>query len=274
MTIALLSILVAFSVSYLSDAVGESRYQETLEEMRAIRDALVGDPQAAMRGGASSGIGATAGSAAGGSGSYRFGYAGDMGGLPSVASISDLVGALLVAPGGSSWQANAVVRFGLGWNGPYLIKKSDSDDFTLDAWGSDYLYDFSGEPVILKSLGANLELGGTGLDSDLSLDIPSALIKGTVHGVILNGGAPWSGLAQIEINYPDGDGVLVSPTVVFDMDTDHGGAFSFDDIPLGMRSVKIYVPSIAAPTQTVGPAVFTMDRANFVIPPRLLDLTP
>ena len=52
------------------------------------------------------------------------------------------------------------------WNGPYLKKK----DIPADPWGNDYELEFDGNKVKVTSLGADGAEGGTGRDTDYSVE--------------------------------------------------------------------------------------------------------
>lgn len=121
LAISLIGILSAVGITLISGSVDESRYDTTLQEIREIRKALIGDPESTQGGSRSS-----------------FGYAGDMGSVPNA---TQGLNALLTLPGGgSSWNMNAAARFGLGWNGPYLSTTVTGESALLDSWGRSYVY--------------------------------------------------------------------------------------------------------------------------------------
>ena len=163
---------------------------------------------------------------------------------------------------------NTSTRIGLGWSGPYLKPDSDdaSADYTQDAWGTAFVYNMAAGTLV--SLGATGVGGGTGYNQTITLQIPTNMTTATVYGVILSGGLQWNGDANVVLNYPDGTGVLKLPPA--SLATVRGasannGAFSFTNVPLGVRSVSIFIPPAAA-TPTIGPVIFTVDRAAVLIP--------
>lgn len=52
------------------------------------------------------------------------------------------------------------------WRGPYLRSKS----IPKDPWENNYVYQSDGKNIVLKSLGADGEEGGEGIDADISLE--------------------------------------------------------------------------------------------------------
>lgn len=52
------------------------------------------------------------------------------------------------------------------WRGPYLR----SSKVPKDPWNNDYFYQSDGDQIIIKSLGADGEEGGEGINSDIQLD--------------------------------------------------------------------------------------------------------
>jgi prepilin-type N-terminal cleavage/methylation domain-containing protein len=186
-----------------------------------------------------------------------FGYIGDIGALPTAAQG---LAALWSNPGLPAWSTNLTARIGLGWNGSYLNQSSLGSDYSKDAWGTPYVYDPTTTPFTLTSYGADRAAGGTGLNSDISINIPTSMTSASIQGVILDKGEQWSGTAQVELNLPDGSGAL-QQTIV-NVVPANNGAFSFTSVPPGVRSASVYIPSKAAAVTTQGPFIFTVDRAN------------
>ena len=182
MVILLLGIVSTLSIDRLTGTITESQFEETLQEMRMIRNALVGDPTI-MTGGVRS----------------SFGYLGDLGGIPTA---GQGLSALVTNPSLPAWATNATVRFGYGWNGPYINNVDSGNDITKDAWGNAYVYSPAANPPTIVSYGSDGAVGGTGSASDISIQIPINVYRATVYGVILSAGAQWSGAAEVEMNYP------------------------------------------------------------------------
>lgn len=252
LAISLIGILSAVGISLISGNVDESRYDSTVNEMREIRKALVGDSETLQGGSRSS-----------------FGYAGDMGGVPNA---TQGLNALLAQPAGTTaWTMSSSARFAHGWNGPYLSTGLTGENAVQDAWGRSYSYS-PGPPTVITSFGADGVAGGTGFNQDIVINIPANQRLATVYGFISTAGAPFSGAAQVEINYPNGSGALTSTMVNVANGTQ--GAFQFNNIPMGPRSLSVFVPDKANPTRTIGPIAFVVDRSRFLVPTNLIDTNP
>lgn len=257
MVILILSIVSVITVSTLETSVTSSRFELTVEEMNKIRNAMVGDPTVKTDGVRS-----------------QYGFLGDIGAIPTAAQgIASLTAQ--PTPALPVWATNNANRIALGWNGPYLSGGDSGTAFTTDEWGTAYLYCPANVPPILRSCGPNLTCGGGGVCAgaadadDITVQLPTKLTTATVYGVILQSGALWSGDAQVELNYPNGAGVLTQAltTVV----AASNGTFSFNNVPLGVRSATAYFPTKAAPTTTIGPVVFNVDANQYLIPTDLFD---
>jgi type II secretion system protein G len=244
MVVSLIGILASLSILPVGDTLDQSKYELTLNQMKQIRNALVGELNSTST-------------------KSRFGYLGDVGGLPSAAE--GLKALWEQTSGISSWQMTPEFRIGSGWNGPYLFDQGISGvDYTKDAWGNSYLYDPDSDPATLTSYGADLAAGGSGLNSDITLTIPKNRQSYSVHGLILDNGDPWSGSLEVEINLPDpttGDIVSKSSTIV----SGDQGAFLFDKITPGIRSLTFYLPTKNAPTVTYGPYIITVDQPHTLV---------
>lgn len=252
MVLALLGILATLSINLITNTLNESRYAATQKKLLLVRKALVGDVDLRF-----------------GQKRSDFGYLGDVGAIPSAAQG---LAALITNPGVpvAGWSMNATARIGMGWSGPYL-KSDDSDSFvTQDDWGSAFVYSPSANPPTVVSLGADRAVGGTGYNADLTMQLPINTRLATVHGFILQNGLQWSGNAEIELNVPNGSGVLQQITV--SITAADKGYFTFSNVPMGVRSATVYVPSKSSPTQTIGPAIFTVDQPHVLIQANLFDL--
>lgn len=252
LTISLLGILSAIGITMFTGSVDESRYDTTVAEMRQISNALIGDIND-KKGGTRS----------------NFGYLGDLGSIPNNGTG---LSALVTKPNSAaSWNINNTARIGLGWNGPYISSGFSGQDPLKDAWGRDYIYT-SGNNASITSYGADGVSGGTGFNKDIVMPIPSNLQTATVYGFLSNGGAPYTSAAQAEINYPNGNGSLA--TTQANISNGSQGQFQFNNVPLGNRSITIYIPNRGNPTKTLGPIPITVDSSNYLVPTSLTDLNP
>jgi general secretion pathway protein G len=253
MVLGLVAILSVAGISVMTGSVDESRYDATVGELRQIRSALIGDTEA-IQGGARS----------------SFGYLGDLGALPtSTLGLTALITKPAALP---AFAVNTAARIGLGWNGPYLNTGGSGGAFSFsDKWGRPYVYT-PGANATIVSLGADGVAGGTGMNQDITMTIPTELQTAVVYGFLSSGGGAYNGAFQAEINFPNGNGALAQTLV--SVAAGAQGAFQFTNIPLGPRSVTIYVPTKAAPTSTLGPVNFVVDKARFLLPTNLVDLNP
>ncbi|MBF0360363.1 MAG: type II secretion system protein GspG [Oligoflexia bacterium] len=253
MTMVLIGILSVAGISMLDDSLKEDRFGVTVKSLKEMRNALVGDPDLIEFGKRT-----------------HFGYLGDIGDVPTNAQG---ISALITNPGLPIWTINSVVRIAYGWNGPYLTVNNPGADYSKDAWNNNYVYSVDANGVTITSYGGDGVAGGTGLNQDISINAPLSLIWSQVNGFISDGAGPYtSGTATIEIYYPDGSGAL--KTVQKNIAPAANGYFSFSNIPLGVHSVKVFIPNATAPTKTLGPAIITVDRSNFVIPTNTFNINP
>lgn len=249
MALMLISILTYVSLEAINSSVNDSRFQETVDEMHAISEAMVGNPKLQESGSRTS-----------------FGYFGDVGAMP--ASISDLITKPATV---SAYAVNSSARTSVGWNGPYLAQGDSSVDYTTDGWGTAYVYSTAGTPSI-TSYGADKVAGGTGLNQDITITFPSSERLATVQGFVSNAGGPQES-GDVELNYPNGTGGLSNP--IYTLTVGNKGYFTFSNVPYGIRSITVYRPSRASPTiGTLGPIVITVDKPTVVVPAAQLDVNP
>lgn len=148
-----------------------------------------------------------------------FGYVGDIGSLPADLDY------LVTNPGYATWK------------GPYIQNRFEqlTDDFKKDAWQTNYAYS-GGISIISTGSGSNIErrISGSG---DFLL---SNQITGNVYD--LDGTPPddtYNDSISVRLTFPDGTG----GTAVRSTNTDVGGYFSFDSIPIGNHNLNIiYIP--------------------------------
>ncbi|MBF0316195.1 MAG: type II secretion system protein GspG [Oligoflexia bacterium] len=251
MTMLLIGILSVASISILDDSIKEGRFDATNKKLLEIKKALLGNSEIIQEGMRT-----------------HFGYLGDIGKLPSK---SESLNALLTNPGVPPWSMNTTARFAHGWNGPYLSTTPDTP-LDKDAWGNSLLYDVVAGKTTITSLGADGVSGGTSpLDKDITITINPEDTQSKVHGIISDGPSPYTNKATIEL-YTASAGAL--QTISTQITAADSGYFTFNSIPLGVRSLKVFIPDKTAPTKTLGPILITIDKNNFVIPHALLNLNP
>lgn len=258
MVIILVAIVSVVAIDAIDTSINEGRFDETYQKMIRIRSAMIGNADVSESGTRTS-----------------FGFIGDIGGIPTAAQgILALVAQ--PAPALPVWALNSTVRFGIGWNGPYLSGGSTDTDYTKDAWGTAIAYNPTSNPstlATLVSLGADRQAGGTGLNQDITLELPIEQRMANVSGFVCNHGGPFTGSnVDVELNYPNGAGVLLQNKV--SLTAVAVGQFSFSSVPFGVRSISIYVPQKIGATITVGPVVITVDKINYLVPCEVIDVNP
>jgi prepilin-type N-terminal cleavage/methylation domain-containing protein len=249
MAIALIAIMAVVATDVITDTISEGRFEETVAKMNAIQNAMVGDPSLMESGSRTS-----------------FGFLGDVGAIPTAAQgIAALVSQ--PTPALPAYAVNATARFGLGWNGPYLSSMSSGTDYTKDAWGNAFVYSPTASPPTLVSYGSNGVAGGTGLNQDITVNLPTEIRTATVNGFICSSGGPISSAASVTLYYPDGSGALTTNTQALAAGVK--GQFSYASVPMGVRSVSVTVGAT-----TVGPVLITVDKPNYMIPCNKIDVNP
>lgn len=241
MSMLLMSIIAVVSINVFTSDLEEERFNSTKLEMEQIKTAILGGRE----------VGAL-------NKKLNFGYQGDMGGIP--ASLNDLI-TQGVKP---AYSLSESLKISSGWNGPYLQATSSQDNFLKDAWGTNYIYDTSLSPAILKSLGADGLVGGTGYNTDLIITIANQEYLATVIGLITVDGSAYNSTATVEINSPNGVGVIATQTA--SISAGELGKFSFSNVPFGESSITVYLPDKTTMVSKIGPVPIVIDRAFVTIP--------
>lgn len=245
MVILLLGILSAVSISTLNDSVDEARFNATQDKLNQLRAAIIGNTDLNSAGQRT-----------------HFGFLGDIGAIPTN---GQGLAALSTNPALPAYSINATTRMSVGWNGPYVVTGQPGVDYTKDAWGFALVYDATASPPIVKSLGKANAVGGSGYYSDIIVQLPTTLTTATVDGFLSNNdGSAFAAAAEVEINYPNGAGVLTSALVT--LVGGDKGHFQFTAIPFGIRSISAYKGSKAVPTATISNILVTVGRPNVLVP--------
>lgn len=252
MSIMLMGILTAVSISAIESFADDAAFEKTYKRMLDIRTALIGDLDTNKQG-------------------LReyYGYLGDIGELPD--ALQGL-NALLDRPGNvSSWAFDNTARIGSGWRGPYL-KGTTGVNWLKDAWGRDFEYSATTSPPFIRSLGADNATGGTGSDADIQINFPTSITTATVHGVINRNSVVSDESATVVLHYPDGSGDMTTATTTVAADTN--GEFTFSNIPFGLRALMVYVPDSSSPMYIIGPVLLSIDKEQYQVPHNFLDSAP
>ena len=252
MVVILISVLAVASLEIFGDSDQDARYQETLSRMNRVREALIGNPDLKVDGARTS-----------------FGFLGDIGALPdSGAGLGPLLDSSYGYP---SFSVDSTSHAGAGWNGPYLSTAEAGAITVNDGWGRPLLYEASSHfAATVTSYGADGSPDGTGLNQDIVITIPESMTQSMVYGFVCQNAGPFDSDADVELNYPDGNGGLTQ--AVYHVAPGQNGAFQFNQVPLGMRSISVYVPDKITATQTKGPSMLILDKPNVVVPCSLLDV--
>lgn len=196
----IIGILAGISLSAIDRVRERSQIDETMEELKRIGKAIVGDPELIVDGKR-----------------IDFGYVGDMGKLP------DSLGSLVNNEGGL-------------WKGPYLKLDflEDKESYKIDAWGRYYQY--TPEDLAIRSF-AN---GRFTLTYKIA-ESYDALFNNKIYGYIydIEKNPPGNRAVNFRVicEYPkNGEMIYVESIPKED------GSFSFDNIPIGIHSVKVYSP--------------------------------
>ncbi len=189
--IAIVGILAAGITPLALQSFEVDRERTTLDEMKEIQKAMLGDPSQG-----------------------NYGYVGDMGGLP--ASLTNLV----ISPGTTTYtqQTNGVP---MGWNGPYINVGQDTTDFQVDEFGNQYEY---GGPSGFGSLGASQirskgSDGVVGTSDDIIYPLKSVTFTGSLTLTVFDNKisripnrAPTGKTIDVTFFYPN-NGIEASKTI-------------------------------------------------------------
>ena len=197
--ILIIGIIAAITTRQMSTSIETSLYEQTKSEMDQIAEAIVGDPRGYT-----------------GTSRVNFGYVGDIGALPVNFD------ALVENPG-----------FGT-WNGPYMTRGFNDEDFKKDAWNTYYTL-----------LGTAIRSSGSGSNIDkVFASDTDELLNNRFEGIVFDAnhsvpGTTYRDSVNIRLIYPDGIGGLTTATV----NPSAQGNFSFANIPIGYHTLQVlYLP--------------------------------
>lgn len=214
--IAILATLITpLAVNYIS----QKRYEVCNEELKIIKQAIIGDPTLIEGGTRSS-----------------FGFVGDLGRLPAILNDLKTQGAI------PSWTTVSNVQF--GWRGPYISELKDP-------WGNDYNYynlidnplspwpsQQGTEIVMIESFGQD------GIDNppippadddDVSIIIRYDEVFSRISGNTLDVCGAGEAFSGIQVNYPNLTTVISTAALSTLADTPYYNIPTF--IPIGIRYI-------------------------------------
>ncbi len=198
--VVIVAILATVAMRKMGDSIETARVEHTRREMLALAQAIAGNPELY-----SDGV------------RTDFGYVGDVGGLPLI------LGDLVSNPGLATWD------------GPYMNRGRNIDDFKRDGWGTDYVF----ADTVLRSVGS-----GQLLEQIIAPSL-AALTGNLVRGTLCDaaGRAPgpvWRDSLLVQLVYPDGSGGYTTASSAPSTD----GSFSFSSVPIGSHRLRlIFLPS-------------------------------
>jgi type II secretory pathway pseudopilin PulG len=199
--LAVIAILAAVIAPSMMQQIGGTRVEATQDEARVLHEAMVGPP----------------------SGGTEFAFVGDIGRLPNTFQE-------LVQPGALPSFTTATVRnVGMGWRGPYVNTGTSATDYLTDGFGRAYTGASTGQ---VRSAGPD----GVANNADDIVYPPSAptvtgslnvTVKTIVSGKTVVDPANY----RVDVYYP-ANGAEASVT-------DNAGPFTFSNIPMGLRAVRV-----------------------------------
>ena len=215
-TILVLGIIATVATRKMGESIETANHEHAKKELDQLVFAMVGNPEIYSHGARTD-----------------FGYVGDIGALPPN------LNALVQNPGGYAT-----------WDGPYIERGLDNDDFKKDAWDADYTY----VDTVIRST-------GSGSDIDKLIATSSAvLFDNSVSGIFRDAnmtmpGATFDDSVVIRLAYPNGSGATTTATV----NPNAFGEFTFTGVPIGNHTLSIiYIPE----TDTVSFPVMVLPGRN------------
>ncbi|HHT9131948.1 MAG TPA: carboxypeptidase-like regulatory domain-containing protein [Candidatus Tripitaka californicus] len=222
--LSLMGIATGVATSFAHRLKTSRRQVATEDELKALKEAILGNPREYSKGGRS-----------------NFGYLGDMG-LSNTGQLPAL--ADLYTKGTQPNYALGTAGQGAGWAGPYItpILREDLPDLLEDPYGNTYNYtttayqrasDNEWVSARIRSFGPNkTDDGGTG--DDKQVEILQKETRSTVSGYVLDStGAAISG-ATVTLYYPVAGSVSNLSTT-----TSASGLYSFSNAPFGIRTITV-----------------------------------
>jgi prepilin-type N-terminal cleavage/methylation domain-containing protein len=207
--ILIIGVLGTVATITMDQSISTAKFDQTKKELDNLAFAIAGNPELYANGARTD-----------------FGFVGDNGVLPS--SLDDLV----QNPGG--WAT---------WDGPYIERGLNLDDFKKDAW--DINYTLVG--TLIRSTGS-----GSNIDKLLA-NSSAALLSNTVGGMIVDADrqtppGTYPDSVTVLLAHPNGAGAVTQTST----SVDSHGRFAYSNIPIGNHTLSvIYIPDSDTMTYAV-----------------------
>ncbi len=215
--LAVIGILIAAASFSLSRTVSSARDTSSLNQLEAVKKAIIGEPRA-LPPGEKSGI--------------RYGYIGDMGRLPSALSQLENIGAQ------PDYTVDALSQLGAGWRGPYISSSISSG--MIDPWGKGLTYGIASGTSTITGATLMATIRSSGADQvastadDHVVEIYKSETYSRVIGYVKDNAAGTLPGVTVNISYPSsGVGVTASAA------TDSEGLYIFDNVPYGSQVIQV-----------------------------------
>jgi hypothetical protein len=221
--LSLMGIAAGIATSFMGRLVTSRRELTTEEELKALREALIGNPSKVTNQGRSD-----------------FGYLGTMGNLPATLQNLYIKGAQ------PSYAVDATARLGAGWVGPYVtpLLIEDISGLIVDSFANTYEYTTTeytradGEVVSARILSYGADKT-PGTSDDKQVEILRRETRSTVSGYVTDSTGTLISGAPVTLYYPLGGSVNNVSTT-----TNAGGFFQFTNVPYGIRTLKAAGPGL------------------------------
>ena len=207
--ILVIGVLGTIATLKMNESITTTQFEQTKQEMDHLAFAITGNPDLYSNGAR-----------------VDFGFVGDNGTLP--ASLDFLV----TNPGG--WST---------WDGPYIDRGLNTDDFKKDAWNVNYTL----ADTLIRSTGS-----GSSIDKIVASS-SSSLLSNTVSGWVVDasGETPpgtFTDSVTVRLGYPGGAGNMTYAST----NLDSHGRFSYGNVPIGNHTLwVIYSPDTDTMTYAV-----------------------
>jgi hypothetical protein len=216
--LVVIAILVSGFGTAVYSTVSNARIATAQNQLELLKKAIVGEPRSVPPGEKSG---------------QRYGYLGDMGGVPSSLPQLETAGSQ------PNYAVSTLLQLGAGWRGPYVATVVSAG--MIDPWGNGIAYSIAsgtsaltGATVMatLRSLGPD---GQSGTADDRVVEIYKAETHSKIVGFVRddNTSRTLAGVS-VSISYPS-SGVIVSSSAV----TDNDGLYIFDNIPHGPQALQL-----------------------------------